>query len=264
MRAGVAVPISVDGELVGALAALGPSADAALMRIAGEVARFVSTQLALAELDASRTRTVQAQLNFLRAQISPHFIYNALTAIESYVRSDPERARDLLVGFAEFIRWTFREHSQYATLAEELRFVDTYLELERARFGDRLVVSLRVAPEVLTVRVPSLVLQPLVENAVRHGLDRVSGTARLKISAEDGGHEAVVTVEDHGVGVDPGQLADVLSGRWASESVGLRNVDERLRATFGNDHGLTIETGVGAGTKVTMRLPKFFPAMSTP
>src|SRR5580658_8581904 len=87
MRAGVVVPIAVDGAAIGALAALGPSADAALMRTAAEVARFVSTLLALAELDASRTRTVQAQLNFLRAQISPHFIYNALTAIESYVRS---------------------------------------------------------------------------------------------------------------------------------------------------------------------------------
>jgi two-component system LytT family sensor kinase len=262
MRAGVAVPIAVDGAVIGALAALGPSADAALMRTATEVARFVSTHLALAELDASRTRTVQAQLNFLRAQISPHFVYNALTAIESFVRSDPERARDLLVGFAEFIRWSFREHSQYATLAEELRFVDTYLELERARFGDRLAVSLRVAPEVLSVRVPSLVLQPLVENAVRHGLERFTGTARLQISAEDGGHEAIVTVEDHGNGVDPGHLADVLAGRTGGQSVGLRNVDERLRATFGNDHGLTIETGVGAGTKVTMRLPKFAPAVS--
>jgi two-component system, LytTR family, sensor kinase len=261
MRAGVAVPVAVDGAVIGALAALGPSADAALMRTATEVATFLSTHFALAELDASRTRTVQAQLNFLRAQISPHFVYNALTAIESFVRSDPERARDLLVGFAEFIRWSFREHSQYATLAEELRFVDTYLELERARFGDRLAVSLRVAPEVLPVRVPSLVLQPLVENAVRHGLERLAGTARLQISAEDGGHEAIVTVEDHGIGVDPGHLADVLAGRTGGQSVGLRNVDERLRATFGNDHGLTIETGVGAGTKVTMRLPKFAPAM---
>ena len=171
VRAGVTAPIAVDGSVVGALAALAPSADAILLRTAGEVARFVSTHLALAELDASRTRTMQAQLNFLRAQISPHFIYNALTAIESYVRSDPERARDLMVRFAEFIRWTFREHSQYATLAEELRFVDTYLELERARFGDRLEVSLRVAPEVLPVKVPSLVLQPLVENAIRHGLE---------------------------------------------------------------------------------------------
>lgn len=262
MRAGVAVPISVDGSVIGALAALGPAADAVLMRIADEVARFVSTHLALAELDGYRTRTVQAQLNFLRAQISPHFIYNALTAIESYVRSDPDRARDLLVGFSEFIRWAFREHTQYATLAEELRFVDTYLELERARFGDRLAVSLRVAPEVLPVRVPSLVLQPLVENAVRHGLEQVTGTARLMISAEDGGHEAVVTVEDDGAGTDPQQLAELLAGRRGGQSVGLRNVDERLRATFGNDHGLTIETGVGAGTKVTMRLPKFLPAVN--
>jgi two-component system, LytTR family, sensor kinase len=262
MRTGVVVPIAVDGAVIGALAALGPSADLGLMRTAAEVARFVSTHLALAELDASRTRTVQAQLNFLRAQISPHFIYNALTAIESFVRSDPERARDLLVGFAEFIRWAFREHSQYATLAEELRFVDTYLELERARFGDRLAVSLRVAPEVLPVRVPSLVLQPLVENAIRHGLEQFPGPAQLRISAVDGGHEAIVTVEDHGVGVDPARLADLLAGRGGGQSVGLRNVDERLRATFGDDHGLTIETGVGAGTKVTMHLPKFSPAVN--
>ena len=262
VQAGVTVPIAVDGSVVGALAALAPSADAVLLRTAGEVARFVSTHLELAELDASRTRTMQAQLNFLRAQISPHFIYNALTAIESYVRSDPERARDLLVRFAEFIRWTFRERSQYATLAEELRFVDTYRELERARFGDRLEVSLRVAPEVLPVKVPSLVLQPLVENAVRHGLEQFSGTAHLHITAQDVGHEAIVTVEDAGVGVDPEQLAEVLAGRRGGDSVGLRNVDERLRATFGAGHGLTIETEVGAGTKVTMRLPKFSAALS--
>jgi two-component system LytT family sensor kinase len=262
VQAGVMVPIAVDGSVIGALAALAPSADAALLRTAGEVARFVSTQLALAELEASRTRSMRAQLNFLRAQISPHFIYNALTAIESYVRSDPERARDLLVRFAEFIRWTFREHSQYTTLAEELRFVDTYLELERARFGDRLEVSLRVAPEVLPVRVPSLVLQPLVENAIRHGLEQLAGTAQLSITAQDVGHEAIVTVEDDGVGVDPRQLADVLAGRRGGDSVGLRNVDERLRATFGAGHGLMIETEVGAGTKVTMRLPKFSEALS--
>ena len=264
MRAGAAAPIAVDGTVIGALAAVGPAAGAVLLRTTTELARFVSTHLALAELDAYRARTLQAQLNFLRAQISPHFIYNSLTAIESYVRSDPDRARDLLVGFAEFIRWAFREHAQYATLAEELQFVDTYLELERARFGDRLAVSLRVAPEVLPVRVPSLVLQPLVENAVRHGLEQVSGTARLRICAEDGGHEAVVSVEDDGLGVDPGELAELLAGRRGGESVGLRNVDERLRATFGSDHGLTIETGVGAGTKVTMRLPKFAPGVSTP
>jgi len=256
VQTGVAVPIAVDGSVVGAFAAIAPSAQVDLLRAAGEVARFVSTHLAIAELDASRTRTVQAQLNFLRAQISPHFVYNALTAIESYVRSDPERARELLLGFAEFTRFTFREHSQYVTLAEELRLVDTYLELERARFGDRLDVILRVAPEILHVRVPSLVLQPLVENAIRHGLEEISGYARLQIVAEDCGHEAVVIVEDDGAGVDPRELEDLLAGRRPSDSVGLRNVDERLRATFGMENGLTIETAIGASTKVTMRLPK--------
>jgi two-component system, LytTR family, sensor kinase len=261
--AGVAVPIAVDGCVVGAIAGLAASVAADLVRAAGEVARFVSTHLALTELDASRTRTVQAQLNFLRAQISPHFVYNALTAIESFVRSDPDRARDLLLGFAEFTRSSFREHSQYVTLAEELHLVESYLELERARFGDRLAVVLRVAPETLPVRVPSLVLQPLVENAIRHGLERRSGSSLLQIVAADAGHEAIVTVEDDGAGADPQQLHDILAGRRPSESVGLRNVDERLRATFGSDHGLRIETGVGAGTKVTMHLPKYSAAVST-
>lgn len=262
VRAGVAVPICVDGTVTGAIVALAPSAATDLVRATGEVARFVSTHLALAELDASRTRAVQAQLNFLRAQISPHFVYNALTAIESFVRSDPDRARDLLLGFADFTRSTFREYSQYVTLAEELHLVETYLELERARFGDRLAVTLRVAPETLSVRVPSLVLQPLVENAIRHGLERRSGSSLLQIVAADGGHEAVVTVEDDGAGADPRHLHDILSGRRVTDSVGLRNVDERLRATFGSDHGLVIETGLGAGTKITMHLPKYSAALS--
>jgi two-component system, LytTR family, sensor kinase len=262
VRAGVAVPIAVDGSVVGALAALTASAEADLLWAAGEVAKSVSAHLALAELDAARARTAQAQLNFLRAQISPHFIYNALTAIGSYVRSDPERARDLLVEFADFTRSTFREYGQYATLAEELRLVDTYLELERARFGDRLAVILRVAPEVLPVRVPSVVVQPLVENAIRHGLEQAAGSARLQIAAVDGGHEALVTVEDDGAGVDPARLEEVLAGQAGGDSVGLRNVDERLRATFGRDHGLTIETGIGAGTKVTMRVPKYSSVLS--
>lgn len=256
----VAVPIAVDGSVVGAIAVLAPSAAADLIRAADEVARFVSTHLALAELDASRTRAVQAQLNSLRAQISPHFVYNALTAIESFVRSDPDRARDLLLGLSEFTRSAFRQDSQYVTLAEELHLVECYLELERARFGDRLAVVLRVAPETLPVRVPSLVLQPLVENAIRHGLERRSGSHLLRIVAADAGHEAVVTVEDDGAGADPRHMNDILAGRRPSDSVGLRNVDERLRTIFG--HGLTIETGIGVGTKVTMRLPKYSAAAS--
>jgi two-component system LytT family sensor kinase len=257
LQAGVIVPVHVDGHVVGALGMLGPAASAGLLRLTSEVGQFVSAQLELAELDRSRRRADQAELRFLRAQISPHFIYNALTAIESFVRTDPERARELLIGFADFTRYSFRSHGQFVTMAEELRLVDTYLDLERARFGERLSVTLRVAPEVLGVVLPSLILQPLVENAVRHGVEPSERTGKLSIVIADGDNEAVVSVEDDGVGADPAYLSRVLAGRAQGEGIGLHNVDERLRAVFGEEHGLTIETGVGAGTKVVLRIPKF-------
>jgi two-component system LytT family sensor kinase len=257
LQAGVIVPLQVDGTVVGALGTLDSSAPAGILRLCSEVAQFISTQLELSELDRSRQQLVQAELRFLRAQISPHFIYNALTAIESFVRTDPDRARSLLVGFADFTRYSFRSHSQYVTMADELRLVDTYLELERARFGDHLMVTLRVAPEVLSVKLPSLILQPIVENAVRHGLEPSERPGQLEITVSDGDHDALVSVADNGAGADPGRIRRVLSGRAGGDEVGLRNVDERLRTEFGDEYGLVIETGIGAGTTVSMRIPKF-------
>jgi two-component system LytT family sensor kinase len=257
LHSGVMVPLTTDGNIVGVLAVLDSAAPAGLLRLCSEVAEFVSTQLELAELDRSRRRAVQAELRFLRAQISPHFIYNALTAIESFVRSDPDRARELLVEFADFIRYSFRTHGQFVTMAEEIRLVDTYLDLERARFGDRIAITLRVAPEVLGVKLPPFVLQPLVENAVHHGIEPSEHRGRLEIIIKDADTEALVTVEDNGIGADPGRLRRALSGTSAEEGIGLHNVDERLRAVFGEEMGLTIETALGAGTKVTMRIPKF-------
>jgi len=256
LASGVVVPLQVSDRVVGAIAVLDERARPDLLRAAGEVAAFASSQLELAELDLSKTRAMQAELKFLRAQISPHFVYNALTAIESYIRSDPERARELLIGFADFIRYTFRTHGPYATLAEELRLVETYLELERARFGDRLDVTLRVAPEVLPVAMPCLTLQPLVENAVRHGIEAAGGDGHISLIVQDGDTEAVIAVEDDGVGMDPGRLREQLAGR-TGDGVGLRNVDERLRRVFGPGFGLRVETEVGLGTRVVMRVPKF-------
>jgi two-component system, LytTR family, sensor kinase len=264
LHSGVVVPITTDGEVVGAVAALDSAAPAGLLRLSSEVAQFVSTQLELAELDRSRRRTVQAELRFLRAQISPHFIYNALTAIESFVRSDPDRARELLVQFADFIRYSFRAHGQFVTVAEEIRLVDTYLDLERARFGDRLAVTLRVAPEVLGVKLPPFVLQPLVENAVRHGLEPCEHAGRLEITIQDADTDALIAVEDNGVGADPESLRRALSGLSDEDGIGLHNVDERLRTVFGDACGLTVETAPGAGTKVTMRIPKFHVGVAVP
>jgi two-component system, LytTR family, sensor kinase len=255
VRGAVVVPIAVDDRVVGTLAAVtstepGPG----LVQAALETARWVSTQLELAELDGSRARLVRAEVRALRAQISPHFVYNALTTIASFVRTDPERARELILEFAEFTRYSFRSHGEFTTLAEELRSIDRYLTLERARFGDRLEVRLQIAPEVLPVAVPFLGVQPLVENAVRHGLATKTGVGTVSIVAEDAGTACLISVEDDGVGMDP----DVLKRRAeGGEHVGLGNIDDRLRSVFGDEFGLVVETAPGAGTKVSMRIPKF-------
>jgi two-component system LytT family sensor kinase len=140
-----------------------------------------------------------------------------------------------------------------------LRNTERYLSLEHARFGERLVVSLRVAPEVLAVAVPYLVVQPLVENAVRHGLAVYTGVGTVAITAIDLGTEASITVEDNGVGSDPETIRIALSGESDADSIGLSNVDSRLRQAYGDAYGLVIETAPNAGTKVSFRIPKFAP-----
>ena len=261
LRHVITAPLTVDERVEGTLQVFAPVASAGLIRATNEVAGWVSGQLELAEVDESRRRLVEAEVRALRAQISPHFIYNSLSAIASFVRTDPERARDLLLEFADFTRYSFRRHGDFTTLAEELRSIERYLALEKARFGDRLQVTLRVAPEALSVTLPFLCLQPLVENAVRHGIEGKPTAGHITIVAEDVGNEVLISIEDDGTGEDPERVRRALAGDSSVDSVGLGNVDERLRSTFGDDFGLVIHTAAGAGTKVDLRVPKFAPGV---
>ncbi|MFB4308455.1 sensor histidine kinase [Actinomadura sp. GTD37] len=269
IRRVVVVPLATDDRVVGALAAYGEDVPAGLIRAAEEVAQWVDAQLELAELDHSRALLMEAEMRALRAQISPHFIYNSLTTIASFVRSDPERARELLLEFAGFTRYSFRRHGDFTTLAEELRSIDRYLLLQRARFGEELRVTLRIAPEVLPVAVPFLCLQPLVENAVRHGLQDRSEPGLITIVAEDAGSDCVISVEDDGIGMDPEEVRRLLAGERRTPGggtdeagIGLANVDDRLRQVYGDEYGLAVETGPGAGTKVIVRVPKYRPGVT--
>jgi two-component system LytT family sensor kinase len=255
----VVAPIRVDKRVVGTVGAFAPETNAGLVRATNELAGWVSTQVELAELDSSRRLLIEAEVRALRAQISPHFIYNSLNAIASFINTDPQRARDLVVEFADFTRYSFRRHGDFTTVAEELRSIDRYLLLERARFGERLRVKLEIGPEVLGTVIPFLSLQPLVENAVRHGLEAKEGTGHITITARDAGPYAEVTVEDDGVGIEPDHLRSVLAGHTDGVHVGLRNVDARLRQVYGDDHGLIIDTAPGAGTLITLRVPKSQP-----
>ncbi|MGQ5633752.1 MULTISPECIES: sensor histidine kinase [unclassified Streptomyces] len=267
VRWGALLPLTADdpdgGERQqGALAVFAAEESTALVRAGEEAARRLSVGLELAGLDGLRARAHEAEVRALRAQISPHFIYNSLASIASFVRTDPQRARELLQEFADFTRYSFRREGDFTTLAEELRSIEQYLELARARFGRRLKVTLRIAPEVLPVTLPFLCLQPLVENALKHGLEGPVERLSVTITAEDEGTEARVVVEDDGVGMEPERLRAILRGTAGpATGIGLSNVDGRLREVYGDDHGLVIETGVGAGTKITLRVPKFRPGI---
>jgi two-component system LytT family sensor kinase len=259
VRGIVVVPLESDGAIIGTLGAVTVStAGPVILRATAEVARYVSSQLELAELEEARARLDRAEVRALRAQISPHFVYNALTTIASFIRTDPVRARELLIEFADFTRYSFRTAGEYTTLQDELTNIERYVRLEKARFGNRLNIKLQIAPEVLSVVLPFLALQPLVENAVRHGLGSKPNGGTITITAENAGNECVIIVEDDGVGMDPSRLhEDLADAHQSGAHVGLGNVDDRMRSTFGDDFGLVVDTNVGQGMKITLRVPKF-------
>jgi two-component system, LytTR family, sensor kinase len=257
-RAAVVAPLVVQGAPVGAVVALfeqGHRLRPDDARVVAEAAALVSGQVELSAVADQEERLAKAELLALRARISPHFVYNSLAAIASYIHSRPDEARELLTEFAEFTRYAFRGERTYVTLAEELHFVEKYLRLEQARFGERLTVRVRVAPEVLQTVVPVLSLQPLVENAVRHGVESRAGNRLVEIIGIDHDLDVEVRVTDDGVGMDPERAAAALRGEL--RGIGVRNVDRRLQAAFGEGYGLEIESELGRGTTVIMTAPKF-------
>ena len=258
LRSAIVAPLVVQERRVGALVALYDRPGRVRLeesRVVAEAAALVAAMIELSELDAQGERLARAELRSLRAQISPHFIYNALAAVAAFIHSRPEEARELLTEFAEFIRYAFARQRTYVTLADELRYVEKYLRLEQARFGDRLRVRVQVDPEVLQAVVPVLSLQPLVENAVRHGVESRPEGGTVVIEGVDLGSDVELRVSDDGAGIDPEQAAAALEGR--GNGIGLANVHGRLRSTFGEGYGLELDGAAGRGTTVVMTLPKF-------
>ncbi|WP_018684992.1 sensor histidine kinase [Actinokineospora enzanensis] len=252
-----AVPLHVHDELAGVLLVAGPVRGWAVR----EVADWIVAALERARLEASAEHAAQAELRALRAEISPHFVYNALTVIASLVHSDPERSHELMLDFADYNRYSLARHGEYTTVAEEFHAIETYLALQRAVLGERLRVQVRVAPEVLAVAIPYLVLQPLVENAVRHGIEPRAGGGQVQVRGEAEGTDCLITVEDDGVGMPPGRAEAILAGRGPADRVGLANVDRRLRNVYGPWYGLVVETAPEAGTRVVVRMPMFAPGV---
>lgn len=187
-------------------------------------------------------RRARAEVAALRVQISPHFLYNALSAIAALVRTDPPRARELLMEFAGFTRYSLRSATEFTTLADELENIERYLALEQARLEERLQVTVQVAPQMYPVVLPFLALQLVVENAVRNGVEVIPGGGTVAISAVADGGDCLITVTADG----PSTPADSDLGA----------LDGRLRSAFGAGYGLATRYGSGGGSTVTLRVPQ--------
>jgi two-component system, LytTR family, sensor kinase len=196
-----------------------------------------------------RTELVQAQLHTLRAQLQPHFLFNTLNAISALVQQDPEAAERMIARLSNLLRHTLeRAAAQEVDLREELDFVESYLEIEQARFEDRLRVRWAVDPATLEARVPPLILQPLVENAIRHGIVPRSEPGTVEITSGRRNGSLVLRVRDDGVGL-------VAPGAAARDGVGIRSVRTRLEQLYGRRHSFALEAAPGGGVLAELSLP---------
>jgi sensor histidine kinase YesM len=192
-----------------------------------------------------------AQLAALRAQINPHFLFNSLNSIAQLTRVDPEKAEACVERLAEILRYILhRAEQEFVPLSEELQMTRAYLDIESARFDERLRVETRIDPGSLGSLIPNLILQPLVENALKHGLSRKLGVGTVSIDASVDGELLTLTVGDDGLGM-PERVLDEVYDR----GVGLRNLRERLERLYGPEHLPVIESTPGRGTVVRLRLP---------
>jgi two-component system, LytTR family, sensor kinase len=198
----------------------------------------------------------EAQLRALRAQVNPHFLFNALTTIGYLVQTAPDRALETLMKLTSLLRGVLRTDGEFVTLEEELQLIASYLDIEKARFEERLRVSIEVPKELLCLRIPALLVQPLVENAIKHGITpaRFGGEVRIQARLEGStGRNADVldiTVSDSGIGV-----SEIALARGRRRGLGLRNIEERLRCYGGQSASLVIHSVVGDGTVVELKLP---------
>ena len=270
VRGGIVVPLLVQERACGTIKFYYRSPaeiNRSQLAIARGFGQLLSTQLSTHELDRQAELTARAELKALQAQINPHFLFNTLNTIAAFTRTDPARARNLLREFSVFYRQTLESSDQLIPLARELEQTRRYLSFEHARFGeDRIAESEHVAPGCGDVLVPAFIVQPIVENAVRHAM-RDEGTLHIDIRAEEDEGDVVIAVIDDGNGMDEEELIK-LREKVATEhdpgyskekkgtGIALRNVAERLERFYGFNSGIDIMSKPGEGTCVTLRLAR--------
>src|SRR5208283_1040277 len=204
-------------------------------------------------LEEQKRLLLEARLDALQRQINPHFLFNTLNSIASLVRSQPEQARTMTVKLANILRALLKDHDAYVPLREELKFTDDYLDIEVVRFGaDKLRVEKEIDPRTLEVLVPSILLQPLIENSIKHGLEPhlKGGTVTLRSRLD--GDRVLIEVADDGVGMGNRPQSAL---QRTGNGIGIKNVQERLEVLYGNQARFSVVSNPGRGTVVSIELP---------
>jgi two-component system LytT family sensor kinase len=235
---------------------------ASMMAIGIELKIFNSVRIQI-KLEEQERLLLHARMEALQNQINPHFLFNTLNSISSLVRFDPDMAREMIFKLATILRRLLSSGEAFAPLREEFEFIDNYLDIEVVRFGrDKLRVVKEFDPASLDVVVPSMLLQPLVENSIKHGLGPKVEGGSIFLRSRVNDSRLIIEVEDDGVGMGGAQLEE--SSSWAGMGIGMANISERLQVLYGDTARMTIDSHEGKGTLIRIRLPLVEAASSVP
>lgn len=263
LTAVVDVPLIVEGKLLGSIKIFKSGKDIVTpyeAELISGIADFLSLQLLQLKLDEQNYLRDQAEYQLLKAQINPHFLFNTMVTIRALVLKKPETARELIKNLSDFIRQSLDRSQEIITIAEDLAIVRNYLQIEKARFGDRLTVVEDVPEKLMDSPIPVFSIQPLVENAIKHGLSTLKEGGTIWISAWNSPDGCFVEVRDNGVGFS---VSDAPGGgrdepdyvSTPGQGIGLNNVDKRLKRLFGEEYGIRVSSSCGEGTQVLICLP---------
>ncbi|MGI4828751.1 MAG: sensor histidine kinase [Janthinobacterium lividum] len=200
---------------------------------------------------------LEARLDALQRQINPHFLFNTLNSIASLIRSEPELAREMIVKLSRILRTLLRERDAFVSLEDELAFTDDYLDIEVIRFGQKLRVVKEITEEALPLEVPSMLLQPLIENSIKHGLEPRIGGGTVTVRGRVFSGKLLLEVEDDGVGIDPERTSRAVESGLGKEGmgIGMRNVRERMQVLYEGGADVEVESRPGRGTRIRLVLP---------
>ncbi len=216
-------------------------------RTLGEgIAQLLSAQILAGQYERQKALLTQSEIKLLHAQVNPHFLFNALNTIKAVVRRDSEQASQLVQYLSTFFRKNLKRPSEIVTLADEIEHVNAYLQIEKARFQARLQVNLNVPEELSHQQLPAFTLQPIVENAIKHGTSQLLGTGEVSITARQDGQHLMLDIEDN---------AGLYQPTTNASGLGMNLVDKRLRERFGDDYGINVACEPDLFTRITLRLP---------